>query len=70
MVVGRRQRGQRGRDVARTPVRSGRDSLGDDGALVGVPADEALEGHVLFVAAHLVVLSVWKTPEVQTRRQS
>lgn len=32
--------------------------LGDDGVLEGLPADEALEGQVLIVAAHLVVLVV------------
>lgn len=38
--------------------REGRDSLGDNGALEGVPADEALEGQVLIVTAHLVVLAI------------
>lgn len=39
------------------PLR-GRGLLGDDGVLEGLPADEALEGQVLIVAAHLVVLVV------------
>lgn len=55
---------ERAGGVVRTPLRSGRDSLGDDGALEGVPAYEALEGQVLFVAAHLVVLAVWRKQEV------
>lgn len=33
-------------------------TLCDDGILEGLPADEALEGHILLVAAHLVVLIV------------
>lgn len=42
-------------------LRSGRDSLGDDGAFEGLSADEALEGHVLFIAADLIVLAVCRT---------
>lgn len=63
---GRREGCQRGRGVVGTPIRSGRDSLGDDRALEGVPTDEALEGEVLLVAAHLVVLAVWRTQEAAT----
>lgn len=37
---------------------SGRGLLGDDRVLEGLPADEALEGQVLIVAAHLVVLVI------------
>lgn len=33
--------------------------LGDDGVLKGLPADEAFEGHVLLVTAHLVVLIIY-----------
>lgn len=33
--------------------------LGDDGVLKGLSADEAFEGHVLLVTAHLVVLIIY-----------
>lgn len=37
----------------------GRDSLCYDGILKSVPADEALEGQILFVTAHLIILIIW-----------